>query len=221
MTGKVIDNAQDFVKFASEKCPNINVIFISVTDIENNREELDDRWDGILLLPNTQTTHCVTPVSKYSVKYSTISNMTEKRSFCFLQNGDHRLRVNKLVTQTSRPKTKRKSRTSKVTFEAGDFVLVQYNSKKSKNQFVGQIKTVKENEAEVIFLRKRDTEGHVFTFPAMSEPCWLNVDQIETKLGQPTIKRNRYIFDSSSDLVDGSIDKLSTNTNFYVLNCNI
>lgn len=53
MTGKVIDNAQDFVKFASEKCPNINVIFISVTDIENNREELDERWDGILPLPNT------------------------------------------------------------------------------------------------------------------------------------------------------------------------
>ncbi len=112
MTGHVIDTAEDFVKCAGAKCPNIIVKFISSAEIESHRDELDMRWKGISSLPNTQAIHCVIPTSRYTVQYSIISSSPTRETHCFLKGSDCRLKLIQPSLNKPKGRCKRKNTSS-------------------------------------------------------------------------------------------------------------
>jgi len=61
--------------------------------------------------------------------------------------------------------------------------------------YIGQVRTVDGDAAEVAFLRKHDKEGLMFSFPSREDISWVELDQIIETLEQPTIsKRDHYRF---------------------------
>ena len=72
---------------------------------------------------------------------------------------------------------------------------MKFCGKKSIQMYVGQVRTVDEDAAEVAFLGKHDKEGLVFSFPSREDISWIDLDQIVETLEQPTIsKRDHYCF---------------------------
>jgi len=74
---------------------------------------------------------------------------------------------------------------------SGDYIIVEYNGKKSSRRFVGQVNEIKKGEDgmefNVLFMRKKDASGYLFGFPERVDMSWICASQIAEKLVQPVM----------------------------------
>ena len=122
-------------------------------DIQKCQSQLDERWQLVTSLPKTHQTHCVEPVFKYVVSASMYST-AEQFELVSLHPECH---VSSLECQnTASPAPAERPRSdSQPQVHPGDFVTVQYVTKKSKKLIVGQVTQIVDDGClQASFLRK-------------------------------------------------------------------
>ena len=76
----------------------------------------------------------------------------------------------------------------------GSFILVKFSTR----VFLGQVKSTEGNDFEVTFLRAKDDEHNIFSFPTKEDCFWVERKEILSVVaGWVMDKRQRYLFSAS------------------------
>ena len=87
-TGEVVSSAKKFYNVVCIRNPNILLSFISHDDIEKSSEICLNIWNEVKALPQTQSIHCIIPISLYAIKFAQTSNSTSFYTFVIRKSDD-------------------------------------------------------------------------------------------------------------------------------------
>ena len=183
LTGDRASDAVSFARIAAKHCKKTEVQLVLASEIMEGTAALEDRWLNILSLPKTHMMHCVIPVRRYVVKFSTYSSADHFNTISLHPDYDLASDIAK------QPVIKHDSA------RIGDFIVVEICGKKTMNSFVAQVVDSSDDCLELSFLRKADLDksGIAYVFPVNADKSLINLDEV---LFPPSCDNwNHYNFD--------------------------
>ena len=191
MTGTRVINSETFADIAASRAPNIKVMHISSVEIEQKclSDGLNERWDGIIPIPATHQIHCVRPAGKYVVEAKLYSTCAPEEIRVVSMKPDISVDVADQQTVGTSDSC------DKPAIQQGAFLLVRFDTKRSVRKFIGQVMDSDGINYDMTFLRKSDSAGKIFHYPAIEDRSWISSDQIVEHLKEHTVdKRNMVHF---------------------------
>ena len=192
LKGKAVFNdAFGFYQVASKLNAKINILYVSQTDIEGLTVNLQKRWDNSKTVVGTQAFHFIKPDGKDSVACGKNSIFTQK---------PHELKVVMILKEAIVSESDNDNMHNSAEHELsaiptpGSFIMVKFSTR----VFRGQVKSTEGNDFEVTFLRAKDDEHKIFSFPTKEDCSWVERKEILSVVdGWVMDKRQKYLFSAS------------------------
>lgn len=194
----VVGNAAEFVNVYQVDSSQVKLVLVAVEEIEGMKSFLDQRWSLISTLKGTQQIHHLTAKGNYCVTHSRASQGMPTSTHCFVNIGpssniqENRILDSEVATTSS----------ASANVKPGDYVIVEYQMKKSIKSFLGLIKVIEVLESEIQFFRRMKTTTGVFSLKD-GDVNWVENDDIVKVLACPTVNnRAQYCFSEKLDFVE-------------------
>lgn len=165
----VVANASTFAETARRVCPKMEVLYVTNEDIKEfcNKHEIAKYWEHVTPLPGTLNVHSVTPVSWGQVQHKAYSTATTTAHHTLVQQPP-----SSTDEDSTDDEAEVNSASERQNLTTGDCVLVKYEGKSSRREYVGLVTDYDENAIEVEFLRKSYELGHIYILPTKEDKSW-------------------------------------------------
>ncbi|KAG8170987.1 hypothetical protein JTE90_009311 [Oedothorax gibbosus] len=178
----LVNTAEEFVSVARQCNEKVNIKFVSMEQINEYFELLEERWQNIIPVPGTHRIHYVKPINENKIMVSDESVGIQRNE--------------RIVVLSEHFEEEDSDLNS--TVKVGSFVKVKLSSKHREQFFIAQITNVKHDDVayEVRYLKKTDNEK-IFIDDG-TEQYHIDYSDIIQLLEVPTIdNRGRYHFKNS------------------------
>lgn len=217
MTRKaVIENSWDCYKYLVSKDINrLHILFIAVGDIEEHRENLDERWQLIKPIPYIQTHHHFKSQGNKCIIYALTATSSQSEKVLMVQEGklsysdvysshsEQELNIDpkEMLGQSENAKIDSETASSQSISNAKDIkngtnVIVKLEAKgrtgqMKEHRYVAVCQNEKEEDGEIIVMFLKPTPGNEPNLFAIDETdvSYVHVDQIIEILPDPLIKQ--------------------------------
>ena len=144
----------DFYQLAVERNPNVKFHFVSAETVQLRAKEIQPYWDQVLRIIGTRSVHTVSCRGDSTVLVGEVSTAKEFQAHVFLDVSDSESSdddsVDDFADSSSECKDEEQSKPGEnCSITTGDFVVVQYESKRnSRKNYIAQVIEI-DNEADL------------------------------------------------------------------------
>ena len=177
-----ITSPQEYSVLAKQLCPNIQVEYVTKSEIEQQFTFLDTKWEGVMAVPQTLRVHCIQAFGANEVKVADISSEIEE-SFrvCRIRNSS--------ITPLTNSMTEQDSPIEDVTQPAlnlsiGVWVVVKYDDE----EFPGEVTCIEDSDIEVNVMHR---SANAWKWPRPEDKIFYSRDQIVRVINPPSVAGNR------------------------------
>ena len=191
LAGKAdVQNSENFLKVASQKCLKTHVMHCTKEDVNKNMPMLDKQWEGIKGIPGTKSLHHIRVLRENAVE---VRKLTHSDESCVC----HMLRTDEPDDEHNddddMPAVNSDASLSEAV-RVGVWVLVKYCGKRTAKHYTGQVLSRTVDGIQVKFLKKKP-DSHLLMWPDKDDIDYVDESQIVEVLPEPDPKPRGLLFE--------------------------
>ena len=177
-----ITNPHEYSVLAKQLCPNVQVEFVSKSEIDQQSPFLDAKWEGVMAVPQTHRVHCIQAIGADEVKVADASNEIEERfRACRIRNTTS---PDNSTTEQEPPIEDHSESQPPALDLTGLWVIVKYDSQ----EFPGEVTRIEELDVEVNVMHR---SANAWKWPRPEDKIFYSRNNIVRVINPPSVAGNR------------------------------